>query len=189
MWRALFIIVIIIRLFRLLINDTLFNDFKSRLLPHRSAFDVDIPLYNVNYSGCRGRALFLNLFKFYLQIQLIDNIVNLLIQAINLDVSLVLFALQVLSVPLFRLYDRVTHKAAVGVRGDRSLDLLVLAFLGLEFFNVPLPLPLKLIFISHDRFVFLFCQEYRLPKRDAMAVNWELGHNNRLLEGGLMGGR
>ena len=102
MRKQLFIIVIIIRLFRFLINDALFNDFKSRLLPHRSAFDVDISIYNVNYSGRRGRALFLNLFKFDLQIQLIDNIVDLLIQAINLDVSLVLLTLQVLSVPLLR---------------------------------------------------------------------------------------
>jgi hypothetical protein len=46
--KTLFIVVNIFRFFRFFINDTLFNYFKSRLLPHRSAFDIYVSLNRVN---------------------------------------------------------------------------------------------------------------------------------------------
>ena len=113
--RALFIVVINIRLFRFLVNDTLFNDFKSGLLSYRSAFHVYVSLCEFNYCGSRWRTLFLNLFKFDLQIQLIDNIIDLKIQAINLYMPLMLITPQMLSVAFFSLYRRVADEAPVGV--------------------------------------------------------------------------
>ena len=102
---------------------------------------------------------------------------------------LMLITPQMLSVAFFSLYRRVADEAPVGVWRNRRLDLLVLALLGLEFFNVPLPLLLKFVSVPHNGFVFLFCQENRLTQRNPMIIDWELGYYNRLLEGGLVGWR
>ena len=149
-----------LRFFWLFINDGLFYNVESRLFPHRSTFDVHVSRQNLN---CRSRrTLFLNLFKFYFKIQFIDKIIDLQIQAIHLNVFLVLITLQMFSVAFFRRNHRVTDEAPVWIGGNRSLYLLVLALLGLELLDMSIPFPFKFIFISHYGFIFLFRQENRL---------------------------
>lgn len=97
-----------------------------------------------------------------------------MIQTIDLDVTLVLLPLQVLTVAFLRLNHRIAYEASVRVRWNGRFNLLVLTLLSVKLVKMSLPLLAQLVFVAYYGFELFFGQKHRLSQRHPLAVHGEL---------------